>query len=164
MLRQRNRNHANTLSQSSEPDSARSTITVSSESSVPSDLYYTAEHEVGSPHRPRRRPGGYHRGTHRGGAGRCGLRSATCRGHRGDRRRGVRRGGVDPKSVSDLYAPITASVIAVNAELDANPQLVNSDYGAGWLLELRVAASSAGLDQSLAGLLSTEAYRATLSE
>ncbi|BBZ22979.1 MULTISPECIES: glycine cleavage system protein GcvH [Mycolicibacter] len=70
------------------------------------------------------------------------------------------------KSVSDLYAPITASVSAVNAELDANPQLVNSDpYGAGWLVELQVAnADSAALEQSLSGLLSADAYRATLSE
>ena len=70
------------------------------------------------------------------------------------------------KSVSDLYAPITASVSAVNADLDANPQLVNSDpYGAGWLLELQVAnADSAALDQSLSGLLTADAYRATLSE
>ncbi|WP_046322236.1 glycine cleavage system protein GcvH [Mycobacterium sp. UM_Kg1] len=70
------------------------------------------------------------------------------------------------KSVSDLYAPISASVSAVNAELDANPQLVNSDpYGVGWLVELQVAdADSAALEQSLSGLLSADAYRATLSE
>ncbi|OMC08274.1 glycine cleavage system protein H [Mycolicibacter heraklionensis] len=70
------------------------------------------------------------------------------------------------KSVSDLYAPITASVSAVNAELDASPQLVNSDpYGAGWLVELQVGdADSAGLDQKLSELLTADAYRATLSE
>ena len=70
------------------------------------------------------------------------------------------------KSVSDLYAPITASVVAVNADLDANPQLVNSDpYGAGWLVELQVAnADSAALDQSLSELLTADAYRAMLSE
>ncbi|HTY28132.1 MAG TPA: glycine cleavage system protein GcvH, partial [Mycobacterium sp.] len=34
------------------------------------------------------------------------------------------------KSVSDLYAPVTAKVIAVNGDLESNPQLVNSDpYG-----------------------------------
>lgn len=70
------------------------------------------------------------------------------------------------KSVSDLYAPLTASVVEVNTALDASPQLVNSDpYGAGWLLELQVpSADSAGLDQSLSELLSADAYRATLSE
>ena len=65
------------------------------------------------------------------------------------------------KSVSDLYAPLSASVVAVNAELEAKPQLVNSDpYGQGWLLELR--ASGDTLDDGLAGLLEADAYRATL--
>ena len=67
------------------------------------------------------------------------------------------------KSVSDLYAPISAKVTAVNADLDGGPQLVNSDpYGAGWLVEL--AAPSGALDQSLSGLLTPDAYRATLAE
>ena len=62
------------------------------------------------------------------------------------------------KSVSDLYAPLSASVVAVNAELEAKPQLVNSDpYGQGWLLELR--ASGDTLDDGLAGLLEADAYR-----
>ncbi len=62
------------------------------------------------------------------------------------------------KSVSDLYAPLSASVVAVNAELEAKPQLVNSDpYGQGWLLELR--ASGETLDDGLAGLLGADAYR-----
>ena len=65
------------------------------------------------------------------------------------------------KSVSDLYAPLSASVVAVNAELEAKPQLVNSDpYGQGWLLELR--ASGDTLDDGLAGLLEADAYRDTL--
>ncbi|MCW2688851.1 MAG: glycine cleavage system protein, partial [Mycobacterium sp.] len=43
------------------------------------------------------------------------------------------------KSVSDLYAPITAKVGAVNGDLEASPQLVNSDpYGEGWLVDLQV--------------------------
>lgn len=65
------------------------------------------------------------------------------------------------KSVSDLYAPLSASVVAVNAELEAKPQLVNSDpYGQGWLLELR--ASGDTLNDGLAGLLEADAYRDTL--
>jgi glycine cleavage system H protein len=70
------------------------------------------------------------------------------------------------KSVSDLYGPISAKVVAVNADLDANPQLVNSDpYGAGWLLDLQVDDTAAdALDQTLAGLLTADAYRATLGE
>lgn len=66
------------------------------------------------------------------------------------------------KSVSDLYAPLSATVVAVNAELDAKPELVNSDpYGQGWLLELRAGSDS--LDTGLAGLLDADAYRGTLA-
>lgn len=66
------------------------------------------------------------------------------------------------KSVSDLYAPVSATVVAVNAELDAKPELVNSDpYGQGWLLELRAGGDT--LDQGLAGLLTADAYRASLA-
>jgi len=66
------------------------------------------------------------------------------------------------KSVSDLYAPVSATVVAVNAELDAKPELVNSDpYGQGWLLELRAGGDT--LDQGLAGLLTADAYRGSLA-
>ncbi|MBS9532682.1 glycine cleavage system protein GcvH [Mycobacterium sp. M1] len=70
------------------------------------------------------------------------------------------------KSVSDLYAPISARVVAVNADLDATPQLVNSDpYGAGWLLDLQVENTEvAALDERLAALLTAEAYRSTVAE
>ena len=67
------------------------------------------------------------------------------------------------KSVSDLYAPVTAKVVAVNGDLEANPQLVNSDpYGEGWLVDLKVEGSS--LDDALAGLLDADGYRATTTE
>ncbi|MET0703959.1 MAG: glycine cleavage system protein GcvH [Mycobacterium sp.] len=67
------------------------------------------------------------------------------------------------KSVSDLYAPITAKVVAVNDDLEGSPDLVNADpYGAGWLLELQ--ADPAVIEEGLAGLLDPEAYRATLTE
>lgn len=62
------------------------------------------------------------------------------------------------KSVSDLYAPITAKVIAVNADLDGSPQLVNSDpYGQGWLVDLEVGTES-DLDAALSGLLDATGY------
>ena len=65
------------------------------------------------------------------------------------------------KSVSDLYAPVTATVAAVNPELVGDPGLVNSDpYGQGWLLELR--AGSEDLDREWAGLLDADAYRQTV--
>lgn len=66
------------------------------------------------------------------------------------------------KSVSDLYAPVSATVVAVNADLEGNPALVNSDpYGQGWLLELQADGDS--LDQGLAALLDAEDYRGTLT-
>jgi len=43
------------------------------------------------------------------------------------------------KSVSELYAPVSGKVIAVNAALTANPEILNSDpYGAGWIAEVEV--------------------------
>ena len=66
------------------------------------------------------------------------------------------------KSVSDLYAPVTAKVIAVNGDLESNPALVNSDpYGQGWLLELQAGGDT--LEQGLAALLDADAYRGTLT-
>jgi glycine cleavage system H protein len=68
------------------------------------------------------------------------------------------------KSVSDLYAPVSGTVVAVNSDLDGSPQLVNSDpYGAGWLLDVQ-ASDVAALESSVAELLDAEAYRGTLTE
>jgi glycine cleavage system H protein len=67
------------------------------------------------------------------------------------------------KSVSDLYAPVTAKVVAVNGDLDGNPQLVNSEpYGSGWLVELQ--ADTGALDEGIAALLDAEGYRKATSE
>ncbi|HXB85618.1 glycine cleavage system protein GcvH [Mycobacterium sp.] len=67
------------------------------------------------------------------------------------------------KSVSDLFAPVSAKVVAVNGDLDGNSQLVNSDpYGAGWLIDLEVDGGS--VEQDFAALLDAETYRATLAE
>jgi glycine cleavage system H protein len=42
------------------------------------------------------------------------------------------------KAVSELYAPIAGEVVAVNARLDKEPMLVNSDpYGEGWMIKVR---------------------------
>ena len=68
------------------------------------------------------------------------------------------------KSVSDLYAPVPGKVLAVNSDLDGNPQLVNSDpYGEGWLLDIQ-ASDVAALESAVAELLDAEAYRGTLTE
>lgn len=43
------------------------------------------------------------------------------------------------KSVSDLYAPVSGEVVAVNSAVDATPELINSSpYGDGWLMRIRL--------------------------
>jgi glycine cleavage system H protein len=62
------------------------------------------------------------------------------------------------KSVSDLYAPVTGEIVAVNETLDSVPEMVNTDpYGAGWMYEVKLA--DAGAADSLLDLV---AYRALL--
>ena len=62
------------------------------------------------------------------------------------------------KSVSDVYAPVSGEVAAVNGSLDTTPELVNTDpYGGGWLFEL-VPADDGATD----GLMDAEAYQASL--
>ncbi|MFW5934402.1 MAG: glycine cleavage system protein GcvH [Halolamina sp.] len=47
------------------------------------------------------------------------------------------------KAVSDLYAPISGEVVAVNESLHDQPELVNEDpYGDGWLLEIEPSDES----------------------
>jgi glycine cleavage system H protein len=68
------------------------------------------------------------------------------------------------KSVSDLYAPVSGKVSAVNSDLEGSPQLVNSEpYGAGWLLDVQ-ASDVGALESAIAELLDAEAYRGTLTE
>jgi glycine cleavage system H protein len=60
------------------------------------------------------------------------------------------------KSVSEIYAPVSGTVVSRNDDLTATPELVNSDpYGAGWLVEIRPADAAA-----VADLLDAAAYRA----
>ncbi|MBI1350830.1 MAG: glycine cleavage system protein GcvH [Actinomycetales bacterium] len=64
------------------------------------------------------------------------------------------------KSVSDVYAPLAGEVVAVNADLDGTPELVNSDpYGRGWMVELR-PTDAAAMD----GLLTAADYRALVEK
>lgn len=63
------------------------------------------------------------------------------------------------KSVSDLYAPVSGTVVARNEALDATPELVNSDpYGQGWMFEVE-PSDPAALDS----LLTADQYRDQLS-
>ncbi|SES19886.1 glycine cleavage system protein GcvH [Actinokineospora terrae] len=60
------------------------------------------------------------------------------------------------KSVSDLYAPLTGEVVAVNDAAVEQPDLLNDDpYGEGWLFEIRVDDPDA-----LEALLDADAYQA----
>ena len=48
------------------------------------------------------------------------------------------------KSVSDVYAPVTGTVVERNEALDGSPELVNSDpYGDGWMMAIRPDDDSA---------------------
>ena len=72
---------------------------------------------------------------------------------------GQRFGEVEStKSVSDVYAPVAGTVIAVNEAVASGPELLNSDpYGEGWLCEIEIDGPEA-----VAGLLDAAAYRALI--
>lgn len=44
------------------------------------------------------------------------------------------------KAVSDLYAPVSGSVVEVNTQLERSPELVNKEpYGDGWMMKLKIS-------------------------
>ena len=60
------------------------------------------------------------------------------------------------KAASDVYAPVSGTVIEGNAELDGDPALANSDpEGAGWFFKLTLSDAS-----ELDGLMDGAAYQA----
>jgi glycine cleavage system H protein len=64
------------------------------------------------------------------------------------------------KAASDIIAPVSGKVVAVNEDLDADPALINADpYGDGWLFELELYDS-----EELEGLKDAEAYGLSLEE
>ena len=64
------------------------------------------------------------------------------------------------KAVSDLYCPVTCEIVEVNAAIESDPSVVNSDpYGQGWLIRVRVTDES-----ELDKLLGAEEYRAHIGE
>lgn len=62
------------------------------------------------------------------------------------------------KTVSDLFMPISGEVIEFNEELDNNPETVNDDAYAAWMIKVKIT-NPADLDE----LLSAEAYTALIS-
>ncbi|MGW0247184.1 glycine cleavage system protein GcvH [Nocardia goodfellowii] len=66
------------------------------------------------------------------------------------------------KSVSDIYAPLAAKVVAVNQVLVEAPETLNTDpYGDGWMFELEVEDVDA-LDKTLAELLDSAGYQGVI--
>jgi len=62
------------------------------------------------------------------------------------------------KSVSEIYAPVTGEVVAVNGVLADAPETVNSEpYAQGWMVEVRLSADPEGT-------LDAAAYRALIGE
>jgi glycine cleavage system H protein len=62
------------------------------------------------------------------------------------------------KSVSDVYAPVTGTVTAVNDALADAPETINADpYGAGWLVEIAVSGDDG---DPVGGLMDAAAYQA----
>jgi glycine cleavage system H protein len=46
------------------------------------------------------------------------------------------------KSVSDIYAPVTGTIVAINDALSNSPETINSDpYGGGWLAKIEVTSA-----------------------
>ena len=59
------------------------------------------------------------------------------------------------KSVSEIYAPVSGTIVSVNADLSGSPESINSDpYGGGWICEIEISSTSA-----VEELLDADAYR-----
>ena len=122
-------------------------------SEIPSDLYYTEEHEY---LKPTEEDGVYAVGVTDYAQGELGdvIFVELPEGGATFNRMDVFGTIEAVKAVSDLYCPLQGEVVAVNDGLDDDPSLVNSDpYGEGWMIKLRLADA----DEVL-GLLSSDSY------
>jgi glycine cleavage system H protein len=64
------------------------------------------------------------------------------------------------KAVSDVIAPLSGEIVAVNPKVADEPETVNEDpYGEGWLVRIRLSDNS-----EVDSLLDADAYRAFLAE
>ena len=74
---------------------------------------------------------------------------------------GKRFGDIDSvKAVSELFAPLTGEIVAINDGLGDAPERVNADpYGDGWMVRIRPANPA-----ELGGLLTAEAYERLLAD
>lgn len=115
---------------------------------IPADLHYTEEHE-------------YVAATDQTDVYKIGI-TAYAQGELGDvvyvelPEQGATFGRMDVfgtveavKAVSDLYCPLTGEIVEVNAALEDDPSLVNSDpYGEGWMIKIR-STDESELDELL---------------
>ena len=59
------------------------------------------------------------------------------------------------KTVSDLFLPVAGTISEVNPNLNANPELVNTDpYGEGWMIKMKISNTS-----EVDALMTAEAYQ-----
>jgi glycine cleavage system H protein len=59
------------------------------------------------------------------------------------------------KTVSELFSPVSGEVVEINAELEDDPELVNTDpYGKGWMVKIKMSEAS-----ELETLLSADEYK-----
>lgn len=64
------------------------------------------------------------------------------------------------KAASDIYAPITGEVVAINEELEDSPELVNTDaFGDGWMFRIKAEDP-----EEVEALLDAEAYANSIDE
>ncbi|AOK89409.1 glycine cleavage system protein GcvH [Paenibacillus sp. SEL1] len=66
------------------------------------------------------------------------------------------------KTVSDLFAPVTGTVLKVNEALESTPELVNeSPYEKGWMIEVEMGKD---VEEALGKLLSADQYEQLISD
>jgi glycine cleavage system H protein len=65
------------------------------------------------------------------------------------------------KAASELYAPLSGTVVAVNEDLNDDPELLNTDPYGAWMIELKVDGN---LDAALGRLLDAAAYKKYIEE
>ena len=64
------------------------------------------------------------------------------------------------KAVSDLYAPVSGSIVEINRELEKTPETVNKDpYNAGWMVKIKFSNTS-----EISSLLDAAAYKALIGK
>jgi glycine cleavage system H protein len=64
------------------------------------------------------------------------------------------------KAVSDVYAPISGTVLEINDDLPDTPEMINEDpYGDGWMVKIEIADAT-----DLDDLMNSEAYEKFVAE